>query len=110
MNAMALYTNPAHKRIARSTGYPLTLGDEASFAGLSIVLIHRATARERAALAFACLRSLHPDHAAMTFDAARGEDFAPADDAMVEAAVEYRRARDRQRPNQRTPKSEGRVL
>ncbi|WP_099828232.1 hypothetical protein [Oceaniglobus indicus] len=57
-NAMSLYAKPAHKAVARMVGYVLTLGDSASWHGLTMVLIARLSDTERAALAYAALNSL----------------------------------------------------
>jgi hypothetical protein len=47
-------------------GYALTLGDEAAWHSMTIVLMAKLTDRERAALAYAALNSLDEDTAHMT--------------------------------------------
>lgn len=54
---------PEHKRAARMLGYALTLGDFDGWAGAVTVLRARLAATERAALAWAALRSLDADDA-----------------------------------------------
>ncbi|MFD1193344.1 hypothetical protein ACFQ3C_01500 [Seohaeicola saemankumensis] len=90
-NALSEYANPKHKAATRSLGYALTLGDEASWRGLIIVLMSRLTIEERAALAFSTLRSMGPDEAAMTAKAAleeatAGMPIAAFDGVISEAA------------------------
>ncbi|WP_306043855.1 hypothetical protein [Mameliella sp. MMSF_3455] len=61
---------PAHKRMSKMLGYTLTLGTSDAWSGFSDVAAARLSNEERAALAFASLRSLHPDHAELTARAA----------------------------------------
>jgi hypothetical protein len=65
-NAMSKYAKRAHKAAARMLGYALTLGDEAAWHSMTIVLMAKLTDRERAALAYAALNSLDEDTAHMT--------------------------------------------
>ena len=52
----------AYKRVARMVGYCLLLGDDAdNWHGLTDVLTERLTMRQRAAMAWAVLRSLPPE-------------------------------------------------
>jgi hypothetical protein len=69
-NAMSLFAKPVHKAVARAIGYALTLGDEAAWHGLTIVLMARLSERERAALAYAALMSLSDAHAAAVAEVA----------------------------------------
>lgn len=52
--------------MSRMLGYCLTLGNDAAWTGFSAVAAARLSETERAALAFAALNSLTPDHAEMT--------------------------------------------
>lgn len=58
---MAQLAKKEHVRAARMLGYTLTLGDYAAWAGFITFLMIRLTRQERAALAFAALRSLPTD-------------------------------------------------
>ena len=69
-NAMSLFAKPSHKAVARAIGYALTLGDEAAWHGLTIVLMARLSDQERAALAFAALMSLSDEHASAVAEVA----------------------------------------
>lgn len=69
-NAMSLFAKPSNKAVARAIGYALTLGDEAAWHGLTIVLMARLSDQERAALAFAVLISLSNEHASAVAEAA----------------------------------------
>lgn len=61
---------PAHKRMARAIGFCLTLGNFDAWAKFShLAALHMAD-EERAALAWAALRSLSPDQARATAAAA----------------------------------------
>ncbi|WP_133065826.1 hypothetical protein [Mameliella alba] len=60
----------AHKRMSKMLGYTLTLGTSDAWSGFSDVAAARLSTEERAALAFASLRSLAPDHAELTARAA----------------------------------------
>lgn len=53
-----------YKRVAKSVGHALLLGDANAWHGLSVVLTARLTMEERAAMAWAVLRSLPPKHVA----------------------------------------------
>lgn len=68
-SAMSKWAKPAHKKTARAIGYALTLGDEAAWHGLTIVLMARLSDEERAAMAFAALMSLSDEHKAAVCDA-----------------------------------------
>ena len=54
---------PAHKRMARMLGYTLTLGSFEDWLGFAFVAAVRLSIEERAALAYAALRSLEPRQA-----------------------------------------------
>jgi hypothetical protein len=57
---------PEHKRMSRMVGYTLTLGDADAWANFTTVAMVRMTVEERAALAWAALRSLDtPEQAEM---------------------------------------------
>ena len=90
MNARSIMpesANPHHASAARMVGHALTLADFDGWAGAVTVLRARLAATERAALAWAALRSLDADDAdtvarhyllgagmpAPTFDEAKGE-------------------------------------
>lgn len=60
---MSTLQKPDHQRVAKSVGYALTLGDEAAWHGLTIVMLARLTELERAALAYAALNSLKENNA-----------------------------------------------
>ncbi|WP_456386280.1 hypothetical protein [Profundibacter sp.] len=62
-SAMSKYGKIPHKRVAKTLGYALTLGGEASWHGFTIVLLARLTEPERAALALAALNSLDHNNA-----------------------------------------------
>ncbi|KPN62097.1 hypothetical protein AKJ29_07375 [Aliiroseovarius crassostreae] len=49
---------PEHKRMSRMMGYTLTLGGYDAWEGFSLVAMARMTPEERAALAWAAMRSL----------------------------------------------------
>ena len=96
-SAMSRHGKPTHKAIARSLGYALTLGDRQAWATFSLSAYRKLTAHERAALAYASLMSLDEGQAQMVAEAAL-ETFRPDDpptQAFVEAAADFRRARDR---------------
>jgi len=60
--ALSKYMPDAYKRVARIIGYTLLLGGDAdNWHGLTVVLTARLTPQERAAMAWAVLRSLTPD-------------------------------------------------
>lgn len=59
-----------HKRMSRMMGYALTLGDADAWVGFATVATARMTSEERAALAWAALRSLDtPEQAEMVAEA-----------------------------------------
>ena len=58
--------NPNHKRMSRTLGYCLTLGSFDAWSKFTTVAALRLTDTERAALAYAALKSLSPDHAELT--------------------------------------------
>ncbi|MBL3553865.1 hypothetical protein [Rhodovulum sulfidophilum] len=57
---------PAYKRMSRTLGYCLLLGSYDAWIGFSCLAKSLLTARERASLAYAALRSLEPEQAEMT--------------------------------------------
>ncbi|WP_128910606.1 hypothetical protein [Tropicibacter alexandrii] len=71
-SALSRFMAPSHKRLSKMLGYCLMLGRSDAWSGFSDVAAARLTIEERAALAFAALRSLHPRHAEMTAAAALG--------------------------------------
>ena len=96
-NGFGKLIKPTHKAIARSLGYALTLGDRQAWATFCLTSYRKLTAHERAAMAYAALMSLDEGDAHIVAEAAL-ETFRPDDpptQAFVEAAAEYRRARDR---------------
>ncbi len=84
-----------HLRAVRMLGYCLVLDTSDDWLGLSAVLAVRLTPRERAALAFAVLRSMAPEHGIAAAQAAladgAGAPLAPlfdvADEAMFWASI-----------------------
>ena len=61
IDALSKYMPDAYKRVARMVGYTLLLGADAdNWHGLTVVLTARLTSQERAAMAWAVLRSLTP--------------------------------------------------
>ncbi|OAN86068.1 hypothetical protein [Sulfitobacter geojensis] len=82
---------PAHiKRVCRCLGYVLWLDDTASWFGLPIILRARLDERQRAALAYATLKSMDRDNALLTAETAlsegAGQPIAPLFNHMDEAA------------------------
>ncbi|WP_439521078.1 hypothetical protein [Marivita sp.] len=67
---MSLFAKREHKAAARILGYALTLDTETAWWGLRASLQYRLEAHERAALAFMALKSLDPEHAALTVELA----------------------------------------
>jgi len=61
---------PEIKKVARCVGYAAWLDTPDAWLGLPVVLAARLEPHQRAALAYAALRSLDPGHAAMTADLA----------------------------------------
>lgn len=80
----------AYKRVARMVGYSLLLTDADAWHGLTIVLTARLTTKERAAMAWAVLRSLTPDQVVAVAEAVLpqgvGQPIAPLFNHMDEAA------------------------
>lgn len=78
------------KRVARCVGYAAWLDEPDTWLGLPVVLAARLEPQQRAALAYAALRSLSDDHAAMVCDAVlpdgAGQPIAPLFNHMDEAA------------------------
>ena len=75
-------------------GYALTLGDFAGWAAASAVWAVRLTAEERAALAWAALKSLEPEQAEAVAETVFGVQPDPLrSDAFTAAVAEYRRHR-----------------
>jgi hypothetical protein len=61
-NTLSKYMPDAYKRVSRMVGYSLVLGNDAdNWHGLTVVLTARLTPQERAAMAWAVLRSLTPE-------------------------------------------------
>ncbi len=58
------------KKVARCVGYAAWLDTPDAWLGLPAVLAARLEPHQRVALAYAALRSLDPEHAAMTADLA----------------------------------------
>ena len=69
-SAMSKWASTEHKKVVRTIGYALTLGDEAAWHGLTIVLMVRLSDEERAALAFAALKALNDEHASAVAEVA----------------------------------------
>lgn len=57
-SSFSQFMKPDHKRMSRMIGYTLALGDADAWAGFTTVAMARLTVEERAALAWAALRSL----------------------------------------------------
>ena len=78
------------KSVARCVGYAAWLDEPDSWLGLPVVLAARLEPQQRAALAYAALRSLSDDHAAMVCDAISpsdaGQPIAPLFNHTDEAA------------------------
>lgn len=66
---MTKWAAPAHKSACRMLGYVLTLDTPDAWHGLALVLRARLTRNQRAALAYAALRSLTEDEARLTVEA-----------------------------------------
>ncbi|WP_155773883.1 hypothetical protein [Rhodovulum sp. MB263] len=66
VSATLKYASDAHDRASRMLAAALTLEDFDAWAAASAVWAARLTARERASLAYAALRSLEPEQAEMT--------------------------------------------
>lgn len=81
---------PEHiRRVSKSLGFALWLDGADEWFGLSVILQARLAPRQRAALAYAALRSLDHDHASMTaqafFGGGAGQPIAPLFNSMDEA-------------------------
>ncbi|WP_397544218.1 hypothetical protein [Roseovarius salis] len=88
-NAISLYAKTAHKKAAKLLGYALILDDFDSWEAASAIWQARLTDTERAALAWAALRSLDEDHArevAYTVIQGAGAPLPPFISPMDEAA------------------------
>ena len=59
-----------HARASRMLNYALTLGDQQTWIEAAAVWAARLTSAERSALAFAALKSLNSEHAALAVNAA----------------------------------------
>ena len=70
MTAMSEFIKPAHKSVARSIGYALTTGDSDGWNKFTAIALLRLNDAERMGMAYAALRSLHPDHVEATLEAA----------------------------------------
>ncbi|MGC9370310.1 MAG: hypothetical protein ACP5DX_12285 [Paracoccaceae bacterium] len=68
---------PEYKSMSRMLGYCLTLGTADAWSGFTFVAAARLSEAKRAALAFASLNSLEPEHAEMTAAASIGLAGAP---------------------------------
>ncbi|WP_424989722.1 hypothetical protein [Fluviibacterium sp. S390] len=71
-NAISKFGKAEHKAAARSLGYALTSGDADAWSDFTRIIDRRLTTQERAALAWASLRSLSPDIAEITVEAVLG--------------------------------------
>ncbi|MGR3292308.1 MAG: hypothetical protein ACU0C9_14130 [Paracoccaceae bacterium] len=69
---MSRHIKPAYKRAARMLGFALTLGNYETWSATAAVWAVRLTAEERAALAWAGLKSLTHEQAAMVAETALG--------------------------------------
>lgn len=76
-NAMSLFAKEPHKKAARMLGYALTLGGHDVWHGCALIFRARLTPQERAALAWAGLRSLDHEDAEKVAHAILGEPDAP---------------------------------
>lgn len=99
-SAMSLYAKPGHKRAARMLGFSLTLGTSRGWSGFVTVASAWLTDAERAALAFSSLKSLPPETAVDTFNAAfagTGWPVAALGDPVAEASFWVDHARPEER-------------
>ena len=88
--------NDLHKMAVRSLGRALTLGDEAAWATFTVTVYRVLDDRERAAMAFACLKSLPLEFAEIVYRGAVEPEADPlSTEAMRTAAAEYPATRDR---------------
>lgn len=89
-SAVSAYAKPGYKRVARMLGYSLLIGDPDAWHGLTLVLTAHLNQKERAALAWASLRSLTPDQVVAVRNAVlpncAGQPIAPLFNHMDEAA------------------------
>ncbi|UWR39229.1 hypothetical protein [Sulfitobacter sp. W074] len=87
---LSKYMPDAYKRVARTVGYSLLLTDADAWHGLTVVLTARLTPQERAAMAWAVLRSLTPEQVVDVAQAVLlkgvGAPIAPLINHMDEAA------------------------
>lgn len=87
---LSKYMPDAYKRVARTVGYSLLLTDADAWHGLTVVLTARLTPQERAAMAWAVLRSLTPEQVVDVAQAVLlkgvGAPIAPLFNHMDEAA------------------------
>lgn len=87
---LSKYMPDAYKRVARAVGYSLLLTDADAWHGLTVVLTARLTPQERAAMAWAVLRSLTPEQVVDVAQAVLlngvGAPIAPLINHMDEAA------------------------
>ncbi|MDF0599921.1 hypothetical protein P1J78_04170 [Psychromarinibacter sp. C21-152] len=67
---MSRFAKPAHKRASQLLGYTLTLGDFDAWIGFAFLIRIILSPAERAALAYAALRSLDDDDAMATAETA----------------------------------------
>jgi hypothetical protein len=72
MTAMSEFIKPAHKAVARSIGYALTLGDRKGWGMFTAIALLRLDDAERIGMTYAALQSLNPDHVEDTLEAALG--------------------------------------
>ena len=63
------YMKRSYKSVIRSIGYCLALGERDRWLELPIILTARLEPEERAALAYAALQSLNPDHRLLVYKA-----------------------------------------
>lgn len=75
-NSRSRLTKALAKVVARSVGFVLTLGEEADWHGLTIVLL-RLPDEQRAALSFACLKSLSFQQIEDVVNAATENSYSP---------------------------------
>jgi hypothetical protein len=70
-------TDRAHQAVCDTLGHTLALGGADAWHGFSLLINAHLAPTERAALAWAALRSLPPDEAADVADTAIGRDLGP---------------------------------
>ena len=76
-STLGRYIAPAYKRLASMLGYSLSLGTFEAWTAFSAIAAVTLSAKERAALAFAALKALDPQHAEITAAAALGSAGTP---------------------------------